>query len=98
MYGRLTLIPASPSQRLEMEALADKAAVQYRQLKGFKGVTFFTDDGEEGLYGSLTLWESKEDAEAAGAVAGPALRQELAGMALRGEPQIRLVEIYEPKG
>ena len=58
-------------------------------------MTFFTDE-QEGVYGSLTLWESREDAETATAVAGPALREELAEVALRGQPQIRTVEIYEP--
>jgi heme-degrading monooxygenase HmoA len=97
MHGRLTLITAGPGERAKMEALADKAASRYRQLKGFKGVTFFADE-QEGLYGSLTLWESREDAEAAAAAAGPALREELAGIALRGQPQIRTVDVYEPKG
>ena len=97
MYGRLTLITASPGDRSKMEALADTAASRYRQLKGFKGVTFFTDE-QEGVYGSLTVWESREDAEAAAAVAGPALREDLAGVALHGQPQIRTVEIYEPRG
>jgi len=97
MYGRLTLVSASPAERAGMEALADKAGSRYESLKGFKGVTFFIDE-QEGVYGSLTLWESREDAEAAAAVVGPTLREGLAGMPVRGEPQIRTVEIYEPKG
>ena len=97
MYGRLTLIPASPAERAAMEALADKAVGQYRQMKGFKQVTFFTDE-QEGLYGSLTLWESREDAEAAGAAAASDLLEELARMTLRGQPQIHTVAIYEPEG
>ena len=60
-------------------------------------MTFFADE-PEGVYGSLTLRESRDDAEAAGAVAGPALREQLAGVDLRGQPQIRTVEIYEPRG
>jgi hypothetical protein len=39
-----------------MEALADKAAPRFRQMKGFKRVTFFADE-QEGVYGSLALWE-----------------------------------------
>jgi quinol monooxygenase YgiN len=97
MYGRLTLITADPGERSKMEALADRSVSRYRQLKGFKGVTFFTDE-QEGVYGSLTLWESREDAEAAAAVAGPELLKALDGVALRGQPQIRTVEIYEPGG
>ena len=97
MYGRLTLIPAGPAERAAMEALADQAVAQFRRLKGFKGVTFFSNE-QEGLYGSLTQWESREDAEAAAAAVGPTLQSTLAGMTLRGEPQIRTVEIYEPKG
>jgi len=80
-----------------MEALADRAVARYRQLKGFKQATFFIDE-TEGVYGSLTLWESREDADAVADVAGPILREGLAGVALRGQPQIRTVEVYEPKG
>ena len=54
MDGRLTIINAGPGERPKMEAAADHAGPQYRQLQGFKGVTFFADEGE-GLYGSLTL-------------------------------------------
>jgi heme-degrading monooxygenase HmoA len=96
VYGRLTLITAGPEDRSKMEALADKAAASYRQLKGFKDATFFVDE-QEGVYGSLTFWESQQDAEAAAATAGPLLREGLTGAALRGQPQIRTVEIYEPR-
>jgi len=97
MYGRLTIINAGPGERPKMEAAADHAGPQYRQLQGFKGVTFFADEGE-GLYGSLTLWETREDAEAAAAKVGPRLQESLAGVTLRDQPEIRTVEIYEPGG
>jgi heme-degrading monooxygenase HmoA len=97
VYGRLALITVGPGERSKMEAYAEAAAPLYRRLKGFKGVTFFADE-REGLYGSLTLWESEEDAEAAAAAAGPALQERLAGVAVRGQPQTRTVEIYEPRG
>lgn len=97
MYGRLTLITASPGERSKMEALADWAAPLYPQVQGFSGVTFFADE-QEGLYGSLTLWESREAAEAAAATVGSALQEKLAGVGLQGQPRIRTVEIYEPRG
>jgi hypothetical protein len=74
-----------------------KVGSRYRGLQGFKGVTFFIDE-QEGAYGSLTLWELSEDADAAGTVAGPALQEGLVGVGLQGQPQIRTVEIYEPRG
>ncbi|MFQ5861443.1 MAG: hypothetical protein ACE5IG_07855, partial [Dehalococcoidia bacterium] len=42
-------------------------------LKGFKGVTFLADE-TVGEYGGLSLWETKEDAEAATSALRPWLQ------------------------
>ena len=65
------------------------------EKKGFKRVTFFGDE-TVGEYGSLSLWESKEDAEAAAAVIGPKLQQAVSGIA-KEPPTRRFFEVYEPK-
>jgi len=49
-----------------------------------------------GEYGSLSLWESKEDAEAAAAVMGPKMEQVVSGIA-KAPPTRRFYEVYEPK-
>ena len=97
MYGRLTLMTVESGERSKMEAIANGAVPLYRQQRGFKGVTFFADE-RGGVYGSLTLWEPAEDAEAAAAAVGPILQERLAGVVLRGQPQARTVEIYAPEG
>ncbi len=72
MYAQLVMLSLGSGTRSTAEKLADQFAPALRSLKGFKRVTFLGDE-TVGEYGSLSLWESKEDAEAAGAVMGPQL-------------------------
>jgi hypothetical protein len=58
-------------------------------------VTYIGDE-TVGEYGSLSLWESKEEVEAAGEVLGPQIEQALSGI-VKGPPTRRLFEVYEPK-
>ena len=95
MYAQLVIITLGPGTRSAAEKLADQFAPALRTLKGFKGVTFLGDE-TVGEYGSLSLWESKEDAEAAGAVIGPQLEQAVSGIA-KAPPTRRFFEVYEPK-
>ncbi len=95
MYAQLVMLSLGPGTRSTAEKLADQFAPALRSLKGFKRVTFLGDE-TVGEYGSLSLWESKEDAEAAGAVMGPQLEQAVSGIA-KGPPTRRLFEVYEPK-
>jgi len=95
MYAQLVMLSLGPRTRSTAEKLADQFAPALRALKGFKRVTFLGDE-TVGEYGSLSLWESKEDAEAAGAVMGPQLEQAVSGIA-KGPPTHRFFEVYEPK-
>ncbi len=94
MYARLVLVTLGRDARPKAEDLADRFAMRLAELKGFKAVTFFADD-TAGEYGSLSLWESKEDAEAVTTLAGPQIRQDLRDIA-KGPPRVRLFEVYEP--
>ena len=67
----------------------------YKTMKGFKDSTFFVNY-ETGECGTLSLWESKEDAEAAAAIMRPKL-MEAAGGILKGPPTVKMFEVYEPK-
>ena len=96
MYARLVRITVGAADRPAMERLADASAPRYRTLKGFKGVTFLADEAQ-GQYGSLSLWESREDAEAAGQQMGPSMQQAVAGIA-KGPPVVQVFEVYEPQG
>jgi len=95
MYALLLLFPLGPGMRSTAEKLGDRFSPVHRAAKGFKSETFLADD-TIGEYGSLTLWESKEDIEAFRKAAAPRLQQALGGIA-KGPPTTRLFEVYEPK-
>lgn len=95
MYATLLALALGPGTRSAGEKLADQFAPALKTMKGFKGVTFFGDE-TTGDYGSLTLWETKEDAEAAAAVTGPKLEQAVSGI-VKAPPTRRFFEVYEPK-
>jgi heme-degrading monooxygenase HmoA len=95
MYARLVLFTLGPGTRSTGEKLADQFAPALRAQKGFKSVTFFLDD-IVGEYGALSLWESKEDADAASAALDPQLQQALTGI-VQGPPTLQFFEVYESK-
>ena len=95
MYASMLTLSLGPGMRSAGEQLADQFSPILKTLKGFKGVSFFADD-EAGEYISLSLWETKEDAEAGTSVTGPKLK-EAAGNILKGSPTRRFFEVYEPK-
>ncbi len=95
MYASLSVLTLGPGMRSTGEKLADQFAHALKTFKGFKRVTFFGDE-TVGEYASLSVWESKEDAEAAAAVIGPQLEQAVRGI-VKGPPTRRFFEVYEPK-
>ncbi|OPY78230.1 MAG: hypothetical protein A4E65_02384 [Syntrophorhabdus sp. PtaU1.Bin153] len=94
-YTRLITMNFGPGMRSAAEKVADTFAAIYKTMKGFRGATFFADH-ETGECGALTVWESREDAEAATASLWPKL-QEIAHGMLKGPPTVRVFELYEPK-
>ena len=95
MYAQLVVITIGSGMRSTAEKLADQFAPTLKALKGFQKVIFFGDD-TVGEYGSFSLWESKEDAEAAAAVTGPQLKQAVSGIT-KVPPTRRFFEVYEPR-
>ena len=81
MYGRLNLMQARVEDRPKMEKVADQFAPILRGLKGFRDVKFFLDE-QTGTYGALSLWDSKEDAEAAAETTRPQFDQAMAEIGL----------------
>ncbi len=57
----------------------------------------FIGDFETGEIGGLSVWETKQDADAAGEVMASMLH-EAVGDKLKGSPDIKVLEVYEPKG
>jgi hypothetical protein len=76
MYASLLMSTLGPGMDSTAEKLVDQFAPVARTQKGLKGITFFGDD-TVGEYGSLTIYESKEDAEDAIAATDPHLEQAL---------------------
>ena len=95
MYASLSIIKLGPGMRSTAEKIADQSVPTLKAMKGFKGVTFL-GDVTVGEYSSLSLWESKEDAEAAAAVMAPKVEQAVSGIA-KEPPTRRFFEVYEPK-
>jgi len=95
MYAQLFMFTLGPGMRSTAEKIADQFASKHETLKGFKSVTYIGDEAV-GEYGSLSLWDSKEEVEAAGEVLGPQIEQALSGI-VKGPPTRRLFEVYEPK-
>jgi len=82
MYVRLNRFTAAPGTREAVERLIVQFKPRLRTVRGCRGVAFFGDDAT-GEYGSFTLWETREAAEAADAALAPQFRQAAAAAGLR---------------
>ena len=95
MYARYLKFSADPGKRSEVEALADRAFTIAKQQQGFISIHFLISP-DESEYGSFSLWESENDAEAGGTAirSGTAtILEELAST----HPTIDVYEVYKPK-
>lgn len=93
MWARLVLIPLGQGMRETAEQLADQFSVTLSRLDGFRGVTFLADE-TAGEYGSISLWQTRADAEAVRWNVGPEIKRALKGIT-RGPPRVRLFEVYQ---
>lgn len=95
MYARQLVFKANPDRRAEVEKLADQAFGFMKSLKGFISVHFLVSDDEK-QYSSLSLWESKGDADTAGAAITEKTAGTLHELVLE-PPEIQIYEVYKPK-
>ncbi len=95
MYARLIQFSLGPGQREFAEGRADVFAPVIAAIKGHKSTTFMADF-DTGEITTLTVWQSMEDAEAAGAELAPWMQQAL-GDKLKAPPTVKILEVYEPK-
>ena len=97
MYVALTLFTLGPGKREVADQIGGQFGPMLQGMKGFKSMTMFGDN-ETGEYGGLSVWETKEDAEAALANTGEPMKQAL-GDLLKGPPVRKVFEVWEaPKG
>lgn len=94
MHARHFTFRSTPGQRKTIEALADDMFALTRTLSGFVSATYLVTQ-DETEYGSLTLWSSREAAEAAGETIRNAIGDRLNGIAT-APPETALLEVYEP--
>jgi hypothetical protein len=80
--------------RATIEQLVDQFDPLYRAQTGFKNL-FLIGDDSGGDYGSFSVWESREAAEAANAVIAPQLQQALSDK-LQGSASRWFFEVLEP--
>jgi len=95
MYARYFSFKSTPERRKDIEALADDIVVYTRSLKGFVSATYLISE-DETHYGSFTIWDSKQDAEAGGAAIREKSMSTLEGLAT-APPEVVVVEVYQPK-
>lgn len=74
MYARYFNFKTGPGKRSDVEALADHVFGFMKSLQGFISVHFIISE-DENEYGSFSLWESRDDAVAA----GESIRSEIGG-------------------
>ncbi len=95
MYARLVQFTLGPGHREFAEGRADVFAPIIAALNGHISTTFMAKF-DVGVFSTLSIWETKEDAEAAGEELAPWLK-EAVGDKLKGSPSVKILEVYEPK-
>lgn len=78
-----------------IEELADQIYTYTRSLKGFVSATCTVSE-DDTEYGSFTVWQTREDAEAAGASIREKVMPKLEAI-LTAPPKISMMAVYEPK-
>jgi heme-degrading monooxygenase HmoA len=95
MYANLVTLNLGPGMRSAAEKLADQFALIHRGMKGFKSQIYLADY-TAGEYSSVTIYESKEDAEASITANRSKLEQGIKDI-VKGPPLVKTYEVYEPK-
>lgn len=94
MHAHLIMFTLGPNKRYIAEMVCDKYHEIVSSVKGFEGITYLFDD-VAGEYGALSVWASKEESEAAYQYMYPQIRSAF-GDAVKGSPDIRMLEVYVP--
>ena len=94
MYMRMSLACLKPGMGDAWRRMVDGYDPLIRQIPGFVAVTYYCDDGA-GLAGSLSVWQSKEAAEAAATRIDDKTHEVMASM-YQGVPTVQVLQVYEP--
>jgi len=91
---RLVQFSLGPGKQSVAESIADKVVPKIRAQNGCQSCEFF-EDNENGDYGLVILWDSRKAADDASPIIGPILVPALTKAG--ASPDIRLLDVYEPK-
>ena len=94
MHARYFSFKAGPDRRPDVEALADHVFGFMKSLQGFVSVHFIISANED-EYGSFSLWESRDDAVAAGEVISLEIGGRLQNIAPEAPCSV-VYEVYKP--
>lgn len=95
MYARSFVFKSTSEHRGAIELMADGIYGFTKTLKGFVSATYTVSD-DDTEYGSFTVWQTKEDAEAAGDLIREQVLPKLEGI-VTGPPVTKGMQVYEPK-
>lgn len=96
MFARLVTIHVKPGARATATRIGDEANALYRRCKGFVAVYFMFIDEAKGEYGSFSVWQTREDADAAAATHRELLARDHA-TEMVAPARVQIMEVYEPK-
>jgi len=92
MHVLFTMFTLGPGTQELGDKLGENFSSTLTGLKGFERLTMFRND-ETGECGGLSIWQSKQDAEAALAATGSKLKEALTGV-VKGEPKRAVYEVW----
>ena len=95
MYARYFTFKTKSGMRSELEVLSDQVFGFMKSLQGFISVHFVVSE-DESVYGTFSLWESKQDAESAGESLRSRTRAALEKLTAE-PPTVQVFEVYKPK-
>lgn len=95
MYARFLTFNSTPDKRKAIEVMTDKVYAAARTLPGFVSATYVaTDDSTE--YCSISVWETKEQAEEAAKELGREFGMMLGDLS-DTNVRLKLMKVYEPR-
>ena len=96
MYLRILRCWVDPKDNSRVEDIEDRVSTLYVPEHGCEWTRFIVDR-EEGMWGNVSLWNSREDIEALGELDRmQQIKEELAPLLLE-PPEINVYELYEPE-
>ena len=95
MYARYFTFKSTPENRSAIEKMADDIYDHTKSLAGFVSATYLISE-DQTHYGSFTVWQSREQAEAAAESIRELVMPTIQKLATAA-PEVAIMEVYEPK-